>query len=91
MCQAHYKQSLNNTLKYGIYISNIDIDVNLKEQKPAEIFKTLPIDDIDVIQINKIDYYYDVISKYVYDMHSFQKVGVLNHKGKLVKHLVIEP
>jgi hypothetical protein len=87
MCQAHYKQHLNNTLKYGMYVSNIDLDIDLKEQKPAEILKTLPVDDINIIQIDNIEYYYDLISKEVYDIHSFRKVGHLSHQGKLLKKI----
>jgi hypothetical protein len=85
MCQAHYKQSLNKTLKYGIYVSNIDIDIHLKEQTPT--LKKLPNDDIELIEINQIEYYYDSISKSVYDIHSFQKMGVLSPQGKLIKKL----
>ena len=90
-CLTHYKQDNKNVLKYGkIDPNNINNDIHqinkFKENNKNQEDIKNPI-ELEYITINKLDYLYNPITKYVYDFDNHKKIGKLDNNKKIInKH-----
>ena len=98
-CKTHHRQNEENKLKYGKFNKNSISSIkcndcndcndicndNNKDIKSDNIKKYKKPILLEYITIKEIDYYFNPISKYIYDFDTKNKVGKLDNDLNIIK------